>query len=66
EAVKKLEEVARMPDSPPRTQYYLGHAYLRSGKNEEARAAFESFLETWQGDRQLILEVRKLLNSLSP
>jgi Flp pilus assembly protein TadD len=65
-AARELETVKRRPDAPQITPYYLGHAYMRSGKKTEARIAFQEFVNTWQGDRTLLNEAQSILATLAP
>jgi Flp pilus assembly protein TadD len=64
EAVSILEKLNAKEDSPPRTLYYLGHSLMRLGRRDEARKAFEEFLDRWQGDKALIDEVEEILVTL--
>ena len=64
-AAAKLEALSQRADAPEITGYYLGHAYLRTGRNAEARAAFERFAKSWQGDASLAEEARVISARLS-
>ena len=66
EAVLDFKKVESRSDAPPITFYYLGHAYLRSGDREKARAAFQRFLDKGQGDKALLEETKIILSTLSP
>jgi Flp pilus assembly protein TadD len=63
-AVSVLEKLRSREDSPPQTLYYLGHSLMRVGRREEAKAAFEQFLDEWRGDEELAAEVRDILVTL--
>ena len=63
-SVSVLEKLAARDDFPPRTCYYLGHSLMRLGRRDEARKSFELFLEKWQGDEDLVGEVREILVTL--
>jgi len=65
-AAEKLENLRRRSDAPRITDYYLAHAYLRAGKEAEARAAFGRFIETWEGDGALVEESKTILKRLAP
>jgi len=65
-AAKELDVISRRSDAPQITPYYLGHANLRLERRAEARAAFQRFVDTWQGDRALIDESNAILTTLAP
>ncbi len=65
-AAGKLERLRNRTDAPQITNYYLGHAYLRLGKNTEARDAFKRFIVTWQGDVSLTDEAKVIVGRLTP
>jgi tetratricopeptide (TPR) repeat protein len=65
-AAQKLERVSSRPDAPQITNYYRGHAYLRMGKNAEAREAFQRFLALWQGSAAIADEAKAIVERLSP
>ncbi len=64
EATAILEKLEATGNAPPRTQYYLGHSLMRLGRRDEARRAFQMFLEKWNGDEALADEVREILVTL--
>jgi tetratricopeptide (TPR) repeat protein len=64
EASDILSSLADEENSPPRTLYYLGHALMRTGNRDDAREAFEKFLNSWKGDRTLIDEVKDIIVTL--
>lgn len=66
EAVQKLQALEMEPERPSRTFYYLGHAYMRLGRNDKAAEKFKTFLEEWKGDPRLSVEVRSILETISP
>ena len=63
-AVRVLETLRTRPQYPSITDYYLGHAFLRMGDNTQARAAFQRFVETWEGDQALAEEAKTLVDRL--
>jgi tetratricopeptide (TPR) repeat protein len=63
-AVRVLEALRTHPQYPSITDYYLGHAFLRMGDDAQARAAFQRFVETWEGDQALIEEAKALVDRL--
>jgi len=65
-AARTLEALQARSDAPQITSYYLGHAYLRIGNNAAARASFQRFADTWEGDTALAEEARSLAESLAP
>jgi tetratricopeptide (TPR) repeat protein len=66
EAARELERLQQRPDAPQITDYYLGYAYLRMGKNVEAREAFLRFINVWQGSAQLADEAKAIVERLGP
>jgi len=65
-AVRTLESLRARPAHPSITEYYLGHAYLRMGNDALAKAAFQRFVETWQGDPAIADEARTIMDRLAP
>jgi len=65
-AIRMLETLHARPDAPPITGYFLAHAYLRTQRNADARAAFEQFAKTWEGDASLAEEARAIAARLAP
>ncbi|MGD1048906.1 MAG: tetratricopeptide repeat protein [Candidatus Krumholzibacteriaceae bacterium] len=65
-AVRMLEALSQRPDAPQITGYYLGHAYLRTQRNADARAAFEQFAKVWEGDAAFADEARAIAARLAP
>ena len=63
-AVRSLEALRTHSEYPSLTDYYLGHAYLRMGNNAQARAAFQRFIERWEGDQALAEEAKTLIDRL--
>ncbi len=63
-AVRVLEALRAHPRYPSITDYYLGHAFLRMGNDEQARTAFKRFVETWEGDQALAEEAKALVDRL--
>jgi tetratricopeptide (TPR) repeat protein len=66
DAVRTLESLRARPEHPSITEYYLGHAYLRMGNDAQAKAAFQRFVETWQGDPAIADEARSIMDRLTP
>ncbi len=64
DSASELEKLASRENAPPSTFYYLGHSLMRLGRREEAKRAFEHFLDTWNGDEKLSDEVREILVTL--
>jgi Flp pilus assembly protein TadD len=65
-AVRTLEALRTRPEYPSITDYYLGHAFLRMRNEAQARAAFQRFVGTWEGDQALIEEAKALVDRLAP
>ena len=65
-AVSDLEAAAARAGAPQITSYYLGHAYLRQGRDAKALSAFERFLAIWQGESSLREEARSIVERLRP
>lgn len=65
-AAQALERLIGRSDSPKLAGYYLGHAYLRTGNNAAALAAFRRFIDTWEGDQALAEEARAITARLAP
>jgi hypothetical protein len=65
-AVRALEALRTRREYPSITDYYLGHAFLRMGDETQARAAFQRFVETWEGNQALIEEAKALVGRLAP
>jgi Flp pilus assembly protein TadD len=65
-AVQRLESLRLRSDAPQIAGFYLGHAYLRMGKNAEAKATLQRFAETWEGDKALSEEAREIAGQLIP
>lgn len=65
-AVADLEAALKRSGAPQITSYYLGHAYLRQGRDDKARAAFERFIAIWEGDGTLREEARAIVDRLTP
>lgn len=65
-AVRALEALRTRPKYPPITDYYLGHAFLRMRNDAQARAAFQRFAETWEGDQALADEAKTIVDRLAP
>jgi|WetSurMetagenome_2_1015567.scaffolds.fasta_scaffold26527_4 tetratricopeptide (TPR) repeat protein len=65
-AVDVLEGLRGRPEYPSIADYYLGHAYLRMHNDAQARAAFQRFVDKWEGDQALIDEAKTLVDRLAP
>jgi tetratricopeptide (TPR) repeat protein/DNA-binding winged helix-turn-helix (wHTH) protein len=64
EAISEYQRVLRLNPNYPLAQYHLAQAYRRKGQTQEARAAYERFLQTWKSadtDIPEVLEARKAL-----
>ena len=59
EAIAEYERLLRFNPNYPLAHYHLGQAYERQGKWEQARAAYQRFLEIWKdADRELPVVVQ--------
>jgi tetratricopeptide (TPR) repeat protein len=65
-AVRTLEALRARAEYPSITDYYLGHAFLRMRNDAEARAAFQRFVRTWEGDQALLDEAKAIVDRLAP
>jgi tetratricopeptide (TPR) repeat protein len=65
-AVRTLEALRARAEYPSITDYYLGHAFLRMRNDAEARAAFQRFVRTWEGDPALLDEAKAIVDRLAP
>jgi tetratricopeptide (TPR) repeat protein/DNA-binding winged helix-turn-helix (wHTH) protein len=64
EAIAEYERILRLNPNFPMAQYHLGQAYERKGLADQARAAYERFLQTWKDADANVPEVigaRKVL-----
>jgi tetratricopeptide (TPR) repeat protein len=57
EAIQEYQRILRLNPSYPMAQYHLAQAYRRKGQAEQARAAYERFLQIWKGADADIPEV---------
>jgi tetratricopeptide (TPR) repeat protein len=48
EAIAEYERILRLNPNYPLAHYHLGQAYERKGQREQARTAYERFLEIWK------------------
>ncbi|MBA2702631.1 MAG: tetratricopeptide repeat protein, partial [Blastocatellia bacterium] len=48
EAIKEYERILRLNPNYPLAHYHLGQAYELQGKQQQARASYERFLEVWK------------------
>jgi tetratricopeptide (TPR) repeat protein len=64
EAAKILEGMSKTEDTPPMAWYYLGHAHMMQGLTDKAKESFNKFTQVWQGDPELIREVKEILVTL--
>ncbi len=49
EAIAEYERILRINPHYPLAHFHLGQAYERKGDHEQARAAYQRFLQVWQG-----------------
>ncbi len=67
EAVAEYERILKLNPNYPLARFHLAQAYEQQGQTNEARAAYQSFLQTWQGADANIPEViiaRKFIGEL--
>ncbi|MEP7270241.1 MAG: tetratricopeptide repeat protein [Acidobacteriota bacterium] len=67
EAIAEYERILKINPHYPLAHYRLGQAYEHKGDREQARAAYQRFLQVWQGaDAQIaeLVEARQRLNAL--
>jgi len=57
EAIAENERLAQLNPHWARAPYHLGQAYERQGEREQAKAAYERFLEIWEDADPEIPEV---------
>ena len=48
EAIAEFERILRLNQNYPLAQFHLAQAYERKGQRDQARAAYERFLQTWK------------------
>jgi len=48
EAIAEYERILKLNPNYPLVQYHLGEAYERKGQQEQARIAYERFLQIWK------------------
>jgi tetratricopeptide (TPR) repeat protein len=48
EAIAEYERILKLNPNYPLVQYHLGQAYERKGQPDQARIAYERFLQTWK------------------
>jgi len=65
EAISEYQRILRLNPNYPLAQYHLAQAFRQKGQSEQARAAYERFLQIWKGADADVPEVvdarRKLL-----
>jgi tetratricopeptide (TPR) repeat protein len=67
EAIAEYERLLRINPNYPLAQYHLGQAYERKGQREQARAAYERFLQIWKDadpDIPEVIEAKRRLANL--
>jgi|HubBroStandDraft_1064217.scaffolds.fasta_scaffold00684_13 tetratricopeptide (TPR) repeat protein/DNA-binding winged helix-turn-helix (wHTH) protein len=68
EAVSEYQRILRLNPDYPLAQYHLAQAYRRKGQTEQARVAYERFLQIWKGadaDIPEVVDARKELLALA-
>ncbi len=48
EAISEYQRILRLNQNYPLAHYHLAQAYERKGQQDQARAAYERFLQTWK------------------
>jgi predicted Zn-dependent protease len=66
EAISEYTRILRSHASYPLAEYHLGEAYERKGDREQARAAYEHFLQNWSHADPDIPEVENARKKVSP
>lgn len=69
EAIPEYQRILRLNPNYPLAQYHLAQAYRRQGQAEQARAAYQRFLQIWQGadpDIPEVVDAKNELLALSP
>ena len=66
QAVQHLQQALRLTPQYGPAFYNLGEIYAHQGDIVRARAAYETFLKTWQGDSGAARVVREKLDALTP
>ncbi len=67
EAIAEYERILKINPNYPLAQYHLGQVYERKGNREQARAAYQRFLQVWRAadpDVPEILATRRRLELL--
>jgi tetratricopeptide (TPR) repeat protein len=67
EAIQEYQRILRLNPSYPLAQYHLAQAHRRKGQLEQARAAYERFLQIWKGadtDLPEMVDARKEVAAL--
>jgi len=65
EAILEYQRILRRNPNYPLAQYHLAQAYERKGKAQEARSAYEQFLQNWKSADAGIPEVRQAKRELT-
>ncbi len=65
EAVAEYERILKINPHYPLAHYHLGQAYERKGERQQARAAYQRFLQVWQDADADIPEVNEAQARLS-
>lgn len=70
EAISEYQRILRLNPNYPLAQYHLAQAFRQKGQSEQARAAYEQFLQIWKGADAEVPEVvdarRELLDLAAP
>ena len=64
EAISEFERILRLNQNYPLAQYHLAQAYERKGQRDQARTAYERFLQVWNdadADGPEVIAARKRL-----
>ncbi len=66
EAIAEYERILKINPNYPLAQYHLAQAYERKGQREQARAAYDRFLNNWKeadADLPEVIEAKKRLSA---
>jgi tetratricopeptide (TPR) repeat protein/DNA-binding winged helix-turn-helix (wHTH) protein len=65
EAIREYQRILRRNPNYPLAQYHLAEAYRRKGKPQEARSAYQQFLQNWKNADPGVPEVRQARRELT-
>jgi tetratricopeptide (TPR) repeat protein len=57
EAITEYHRILQLNPNYPLVEFHLGQAYERKGKAEQARAAYQRFLQNWNGADEDLPEI---------